>query len=114
MGNIVRYAQTCWLSLKYYCNKELKNFPALKSMFLINKRANEAYKPSKKLTTKFKRLQSASEDPLTEVYLYFYTSTLLHFHYLPIIIYSCREVIPSFIRCILWQKNYIERSLYHL
>ena len=43
---------------------------------VINKGASEADEPSKKLTTKFKCLQSACEDLLTEVHLYFYTFVL--------------------------------------
>ena len=56
----------------------MKIFPASKSMFLsrvekevINKGVSEADEPSKKLTTKFKHLQNAYKDPLTEVHLYF-------------------------------------------
>ena len=43
---------------------------------VIDKGAGPADEPSKKLTTKFKRLQNANENPLTEVHLYFYTSAL--------------------------------------
>ena len=32
--NIVQYVRPCWLSLEYCCNKELKKFLALKSIFL--------------------------------------------------------------------------------
>ena len=71
------------ISSEYCCNKELKKFPALKSMFpsraekeVIDKGASKADEPSKKLTNKFKLLQNAYEDPLTKVHLYFYTSAL--------------------------------------
>ena len=43
---------------------------------VINKGTSEADEPSKKLTTKFKHLQSAYKDPKTEVQLYFCTSVL--------------------------------------
>ena len=43
---------------------------------VIDKGASEADEPSKKLTTKFKRLQNAYKDLLTQVHLYFYTSVL--------------------------------------
>ena len=32
--NIVRYVRTCWLSLQQCCDKEVKKYPTLKSMFL--------------------------------------------------------------------------------
>ena len=80
--NIVRYIKTRWLSLEHCCNKEVKKFPALKSMFLSRAeketidRGKETDEPGKSLETKFKRLKKAYEDPLTEVHLAFYTAAL--------------------------------------
>ena len=85
--NLVRYVKIRWLSLEQCCNKEIKKFPALKSIFLsrVEKefidRGNSDQTDTfgKKHSTKFKRLKDAYEDPLTEVRLSFYASDLLMF-----------------------------------
>ena len=81
--NFVRYVKTRWLSLEQCCDKEVRKFPALKSMFLsrvekevIDKGQHDEDGDGKKLSTKFARLKAAYEDPLTEIHLLFFTSSL--------------------------------------
>lgn len=71
-GEIVRYVSTRWLSLEKCCDKEIRKYPALKSMF-ISRNESDA---------RFLRLHASYEDPLTEIFVYFYTSALPMFtHY---------------------------------
>ena len=71
--NFMQYVKTHWLSLQQCCDKEVKKYPALKSMFLSRVE------------------KTAYEDSLTKIHLLFYIACLL---YLQIIIYFCREVAP--------------------
>ena len=71
-GEIIGYVSTRWLSLERCCDKEIKKYPALKSMFLSRDDQD----------ARFLRLQASYQDPLTEAYISFYTSALPIFtHY---------------------------------
>ena len=82
--NFVRYVKTRWLFLEQCCNKEIKTFLTLKSMFLsrVEKEVidrgifDQTDASGRKHSTKFKRLKDAYEEALTEVRLSFYASTL--------------------------------------
>ncbi len=93
--NIVRYVQTRWLSLETCCDKELRKFPALQSMF--NSRTKDSNKEDignddedvgDNGGTRFRRLKSAFQNPLTEVHVAFFILQLCLF--LHITIYSCK------------------------
>ena len=63
---------TRWLSLERCCDKEIRKYPALKSMFLSRNESD----------ARFVRLRTSYQDPLTEIYVLFYTSALSLFtHY---------------------------------
>ena len=63
---------TRWLSLEKCCDKEIRKYPTLKSMFTSRNESD----------ARFVRLQGSYQDPLTEIYVYFYTSALPVFtHY---------------------------------
>ena len=63
---IIKHITTRWLSLETAVERTLKQFPSLTSYF---KSENESQ-------PRFKRLQKAFSDPLTEVYLLFFQSVL--------------------------------------
>ena len=65
-GEIIRYVSTRWLSLEKCCDKEIRKYPALKSMFTSRNESD----------ARFVRLQGSYRDPITEIYVYFYTSAL--------------------------------------
>ena len=121
--SIIRYVKTRWLSLEKCCDKEIRKFPALRSMFLSRTHGGmeddgrfgesgkvliflcililgsltvelffaklfvflyliEVYHNDKTAASRFNRLKKAYEDPLTEIYLSFFTSALpLFTHY---------------------------------
>ena len=63
---IVKHVSTRWLSLEIAVQRALKQFPSLTSYF----------KSECESQARFKRLQRAFNDPMTEVYLLFLQSTL--------------------------------------
>ena len=71
-GENIRYVSRRWLSLEKCCDKEIRKYPALKSMFTSRNESD----------ARFVCLQGSYQDPLTEIYVYFYTSALPVFtHY---------------------------------
>ena len=83
-----RFVNTRWHCLERCCDKEQRKYPALKSLFtsrtessLRQDKGNEE-DDEKSTKKRFKRLKETFADPLTEVYISFFTSTLLLFtHY---------------------------------
>ena len=83
-----RFVKTRWLCLERCCDKEQRKYPALKSLFtsrtestLRQDKGNED-DDEKRTKKRFKRLKKAFVDPLTEVYISFFTSALQLFtHY---------------------------------
>ena len=63
---VIQYISTRWLSLEICISRELKKFAGLKSYFLSESERD----------ARFRRLQSAYEDPMTEVYLLFFHAVL--------------------------------------
>ena len=63
---VIKYASTRWLSLEKCVTHALQQYESLKSYFLSEKSSQ----------ARFKRLQAAFHDPMTEVYLLFYQSAL--------------------------------------
>ena len=63
---VIKYASTRWLSLEKCVTRALQQYESLKSYFLSEKSSQ----------ARFKRLQAAFHDPMTEVYLLFYQSAL--------------------------------------
>lgn len=63
---VIKYASTRWLSLEKSVTRALQQYESLKSYFLSEKSSQ----------ARFKRLQAAFHDPMTEVYLLFYQSAL--------------------------------------
>ena len=63
---VIKYASTRWLSLERCVTRALQQYESLKSYFLSEKSSQ----------ARFKRLQTAFQDPMTEVYLLFYQSAL--------------------------------------
>ena len=83
-----KYVTTRWLSLEQCVDKELKTFPALKSMFMSRdartgqqdngRNGDEDEEP----IMRGKGLEKAFSDPMTEVHIAFYVSALSLFtHY---------------------------------
>ena len=77
-----RFVKTRWLCLERCCDKEQQKYPALKSLFtsrtessLRQDKRNEE-DDEKSTRKRFKRLKKAFADPLTEVYISFFTSAL--------------------------------------
>ncbi|CAB4036850.1 PREDICTED: uncharacterized protein LOC107326933 [Paramuricea clavata] len=66
---VVKHVSTRWLSLELAVQRSLKQFPGLTSYF---KSENEQQ-------ARFKRLQKAFNDPMTEVYLLFFQSIMPSF-----------------------------------
>ena len=75
-----RFAKTRWLCLEKCCDKELRKYPAFKSMF--ESRTGESSKQDRgdetgnQIKSKFERLKKAFADPLTEVHISFFTAVL--------------------------------------
>ena len=63
---VIQYISTRWLSLEICISGELKKFVGLKSYFLSHRESD----------ARFRRLQSAYEDPTTEIYLLFFHAVL--------------------------------------
>ena len=77
-----RFVQTRWLCLERCCDKEQRKYPALKSLFasrtessLRQDKGNEE-DDERSTEKRFKRLKKVFADPLTEVYISFFTSVL--------------------------------------
>ena len=68
-AEIVKYVSTRWLSLESAVSRVLQQYAGLKSYFLSGGDSN----------ARFRRLQQHFEDPMTEVYLYFYQAVLQQF-----------------------------------
>ena len=66
---IVKHVNTRWLSLDRAVTRVLQQFPGLKSYFLSNDENK----------SRFRRLHALFDDPMTEVYLLFYQSSLQAF-----------------------------------
>ena len=62
----IKYASTRWLSLAKCVTRALQKYESLKSSFFSEKSSQ----------ARFKRLQAAFQDPMTEVYVLFYQSAL--------------------------------------
>ena len=62
----MKFISTRWLCLELCINRELRKYIGLKSYFLSEQFADN----------RFRRLRSAYEDPMTEVYLLFYQAIL--------------------------------------
>ena len=68
-SNMIQFISTRWLCLELCVNREINSYPALKSYF-----RSETFRDKR-----FKRLHDAYEDPMTEVYLLSYQSSLSAF-----------------------------------
>ena len=86
--DLSRFVETRWLCLERCCDKEQQKYPALKSLFASRTesslRQDKGNEEDDERSTKkrFKRLKKAFADPLTEVYISFFTSVLpLFTHY---------------------------------
>ena len=66
---VIRYVSTRWLCLEHCVNRELKKYEGLRSYFL-----SEGLKDDR-----FVRLETAFTDPMTELYLFFFQSSLVTF-----------------------------------
>ena len=64
--SMIKHISTRWLSLHRAVERSLMQFAALRSYFLSSSESQ----------ARFKRLQEAFEDPMTEVYLMFFHSVL--------------------------------------
>ena len=65
----LNFISTCSLCLELCINQELKKYNGLKSYFQSEKFADE----------RFKRFQAVLNNPMTEIYLYFYQAVLPRF-----------------------------------
>ena len=83
--NFTRFVSTRWLCLERCCDKEYRKFEGLKSMFLSRSEKEsrceigdglEAPENMKNSKNRFSRLQKAFRDPLTEIHLLFFSSSL--------------------------------------
>lgn len=87
---ILRYVSTRWLSLELVVQRILKLYNGLVSMFMSESES----------TPRFKRLQEAFSNPLTEIHLLFFNSAL-----------SCFTTFNKFLQrndpCIQWVYDYM-------
>ena len=65
-NEVIKFISTCWLCLELCVNRELKKYIGLESYFQSENFADK----------RFKRLQAAFNNPMTEIYLYFYQAML--------------------------------------
>jgi hypothetical protein len=73
---VIKYCSTRWLSLESSITRLLRMYEPLKSYFLSNSESQP----------RFKRLRTAFEDPMTEVYLLFFQATLPLFNRLNLLL----------------------------
>ena len=99
---IIKHVSTRWLTMLQATDRTLKQYPALKSYFLSTDESQ----------ARFQRLKKRFEDPMTEVYLLFFQSTLPSFDYFNLIFQReepCINILDSEMKKLL--KNVMSKFI---